>query len=249
MNGASSMQRIVIIGAGGHGREQLDLISAINTVSSRYRVEGFVVDPEYAAPGKKIAGLPVLGGVDWLATHARDVVAVCAIGGSAARMRTVERLRDTSVGFETLVHPAATVSDTATLEEGAIVCAGSVLTSGVRVGAHAHVGVGSVVSHDCVLEAFASLAPGCRLAGAVRVAVGAQLGVGTVVRDRITIGTWSITGAGAVAVDDVPADSTVMGVPARPVETRSSGWQNETPSTEGKPAARHLGAERVGGGS
>lgn len=231
MTAPSGMQRIAIIGVGGHGREQLDLIAAINATGLRYALEAFVVDHEYAEIGKQVQGLPVHSGLDWLEAHREDVVAVCAIGDSAARARIVGRLRDVGVRFATLVHPAAVVSESATISEGAIVCAGSVVTTDVRVGQHVHIGVGSIVSHDCVLSDFASLAPGCRLAGAVHIGSGALLGVATAVRDRVSLGAWSITGAGTVVVNDTPADSTVVGVPARVVTSRQPGWQHgDTPS-------------------
>lgn len=222
---APGMRRIAIIGIGGHGREQLDLIAAINLVGRRYTVEGFVVDCEYAVAGDQMRGLPVHSGLDWIEARRENVVAVCAIGDSARRARVVGRLQQAGVRFETLIHPAAIVSESATISEGAIVCAGSILTTDVRVGAHVHIGVGSIVSHDCVLGEFASLAPGCRLAGTVHIGSGALLGIGTTIRDRVSVGAWSITGAGTVVIDDIPADSTVVGIPARVVATRQPGWQ------------------------
>jgi sugar O-acyltransferase (sialic acid O-acetyltransferase NeuD family) len=223
--GASGVKRIAIIGAGGHGREQLDLIAAVVAAGGAVQVEGFVVDAELAPPDGGVRGLPVLGGLEWLEAHRREVGAVCAIGGSAARFGVIERLAAYDVRFETLIHPAASVSSSARLGEGAIVCAGAVLTSDVVLGAHVHVGVGGVVSHDCVLGDFTSLAPGVRLAGAVRVGAGAWLGVGTVVRDRVAVGAWSITGAGTVVLDDLPPDTTAVGVPAHVISTRPPGWQ------------------------
>lgn len=221
------MKRIAIIGAGGHGREQLDLIAALAAAGEAVRVEGFVVDAELAPPERQVRGLPVLGGLDWLEAHRRDVLAVCAIGGSAARAGVIARLAGCDVRFERLVHPTASVASSVRLGEGAIVCAGAVLTSDVVLGAHVHVGIGGLVSHDCIVGDFASLAPGVRLAGAVRIGAGAWLGVGTVVRDRATIGAWSITGAGTVVLDDVPPDTTAVGVPAHVISTRSPGWQRD----------------------
>lgn len=221
------MKRIAIIGAGGHGREQLDLIAALAAAGEAVRAEGFVVDADLAPPDGRVRGLPVLGGLDWLEAHRREVVAVCAIGGSAARAGVIARLGGCDVRFESLIHPAASVSGSVRLDEGAIVCAGAVLTSDVVLGAHVHIGIGGIVSHDCVLGDFASLAPGVRLAGAVRVGAGAWLGVGTVVRDRATIGEWSITGAGTVVLDDVPPDTTAVGLPAHVISTRPPGWQRD----------------------
>lgn len=222
-----SLTRLVLVGAGGHAREQRELIRAINAVAPRYAIEGFVVDRGYPAPGEKLRELPVLGGLDWLEAHRDEVAVVCAIGDSADRARMVARLRALGARFETLVHPGAIVSGTAELGEGAIVCAGAILTADLAIGAHSHVGAGSIVSHDCVLEDFVSLSPACHLAGAVHVERGARLGIGTTVRDRVTLGAWCITGAGAVVIANVAPNTTVVGVPARTVATRPAGWQDD----------------------
>jgi sugar O-acyltransferase (sialic acid O-acetyltransferase NeuD family) len=221
------MGPLVILGAGGHGREQLDLIRALDGAAGRREVLGFIVDPHYGKPGEPVAELSILGGLDWLESRAGDVELVCAIGSPASRAALVARAEAAGASFATLVHPSATVGERVVLGSGVIVSAGAVLTCDIELGAHVHVNVGSSISHDCVLEPYATLAPGCRLAGAVRVGRGAELGVGAAVADGRQIGQWSIVGAGAVVVDDVSPDCTVVGVPARSIRQRASGWQNE----------------------
>lgn len=218
------MRDLVIIGAGGHAREQLDLVAAINRVAPTYEVLGFLVDPPYAAPGDRVRGLPVLGNIEWLSGRGGTVEVVCGIGDPATRCRMVEGAKPLGARFPAIVHPSAVLSESVALGEGAIVSAGVVLSSDVHIGPHAHVNVGASLSHDCVLAEFVSVAPGARLAGCVEAEAGAQLGVGTIVSDRKRIGAWSITGAGAVVVNDVPPNTTVVGVPARVVKCREAGW-------------------------
>jgi serine O-acetyltransferase len=45
-----------------------------------------------------------------------------------------------------------------------------------------------------------------------------HVGPGAVVRDRLRVGDHAVVGMGAVAVKDVEAGTTVLGVPARPVD-------------------------------
>jgi acetyltransferase-like isoleucine patch superfamily enzyme len=53
------------------------------------------------------------------------------------------------------------------------------------------------------------------MGGDVRIGEGALIGIGAVVLPRVSIGAWSTVGAGAVVTKDVPAGTTVVGVPAR----------------------------------
>jgi len=191
-----SRQKVVILGAGGHAREQFDLITAINEVKSRYDVLGFIADPKYAPADRHLRGLPVLGGLEWIADRQGEVEVVAAIGASSLRRHLVERLRGLGARFSTLIHPSAQIGEAVELGEGVIVSAGTILTSDIEIGDHTHVNVASSVSHDCVLGQFVSLAPGVRLSGNVRVGDGCQLGTGSVFSDRTSIGEWSITGAG-----------------------------------------------------
>ncbi len=228
MTKRSGRREVVILGGGGHAREQLDLIAAINEVEPRYEVLGFIVDPQFAPPEGQVRGLPVLGGLEWIADRRDDVEVVGAIGASSTRRNLVERVRGVGGRFCALIHPSAQIGGSVSLGEGVIVSAGAVLTSDIEIGDHTHINIASTVSHDCVVGNFVSLAPGVRLAGWVRVGEGCEIGAGTVCSDRTSIGAWSVTGAGTAVIADVAANTTVVGVPARIIDERPSGWQESS---------------------
>lgn len=216
-------QPIVIFGAGGHGREILQIIRDINAVRPTWQFTGFLVDEAFAGAAAA-TGLQILGDISWLAAHP-DVHVVVALGPPAARRRVVQRIRARHANpFPVLVHPRAWIGAGVVLQEGAVVCAGAMLTTDIRIGAHAHVNVASTIAHDAVLEDFATLGPGVHLAGHVRLGEGVELGTGCVVIPGCSVGSWARVGAGAVVTAAVADDSTVVGVPARPVSSRPPGW-------------------------
>jgi len=150
-------------------------------------------------------------------------------GDMPATKAMLEKLDAAGVSSPILVHPRAWVGRNVALGPGTQVAAGAMVSTDVTVGRHVIVNQGSSVAHDVALDDFATLAPGVRLSGAVRVGEGADVGTGAVVIQGLTIGAWSICGAGAVVVSDVPANTTVVGVPAKVIKERSAGW-HEAPS-------------------
>lgn len=209
---------LVVYGAGGMGQEVADL-----AISAGWRVMGFIDDdPELR--GKQVLGLPVLGGRSWLAGG--EVPVFVAVGAPASRKRVVGELGEMGVSEAgPLIHPTAYVGLGCAVGPGSVVAAGATLTADVQIGRYVIVNAGATVSHNSRLADFATVAPGAHLAGNTRVEEGADIGVGASVIQGLTVGPWSVVGAGAVVIEDVEADKTVVGCPARVIRTREPGWQ------------------------
>jgi UDP-perosamine 4-acetyltransferase len=208
--------RLLILGAGAHGQAVADLLLE----SSKFTVVGFC-DVDAGLVGARVLDAPVLGDdatgiAAFRAGHADG--ALVGIGNTAldARRRAFERLVAAGVPTPTAVHPRAIVARSATLGPGTVVFAGAVLGARVSLGANVVVYSGAVVEHDSVLEDHAYLGPGAVLAGAAIVRAGAFLGAGAVLLPGMEIGAGATVAAGAVVTESVAANSTVVGVPARP---------------------------------
>jgi sugar O-acyltransferase (sialic acid O-acetyltransferase NeuD family) len=212
--------RLAIVGAGGHGREVLDVVEARNRDGAGLEVLGFVADRfDEAVLSRRAAGH--LGTVDALvagqiAALDGDVVFVLAVGDPATRDALERRLEAIGATWAPpLVHPEASVGSDVELGDGTVVAAGARLTTNLRVGRHVQVNVNAVISHDCTVADHATLSPGVLVNGAGSIGTGVLLGTGAVVTPGHSVGEWAVVGAGAVVVDDVPAGVTAVGVPAR----------------------------------
>jgi sugar O-acyltransferase (sialic acid O-acetyltransferase NeuD family) len=203
---------LVIVGAGGHGREMLDIVEAINREHQRFDVRGFVADEaEVELVARR--GVPWLGGIDEL--KGIDASYVIGIGSSEARRRIDAELRDAGKEPATLIHPLASLGSDLRLGAGVVAAAGARLTTNVTMGRHSQLNVNAVVSHDCDVGAYVTLSPGVLVNGDCRIGDGAFLGTGAVVVRGHSVGAGAVIGAGAVVVDDVPERVTAKGVPAR----------------------------------
>lgn len=210
--------KIAIVGAGGHAREVLDIVRARGDEAI-----GFLVESGFGEPGVVIHGLPILGHLEWIGRR-EDARIICGVGAPDVRHRLVRRAEEYGAMFGTAVHPNAVMTEWTSVGAGVVIAAGAIITNEIVLGDHVHINVACTVSHDCRLEDFVTLSPGTHLAGGVTVGEGSFFGVGAVVLPRVTIGAWSTVGAGAVVTDDVPPNTTVVGVPAREVNSRQPGW-------------------------
>jgi sugar O-acyltransferase (sialic acid O-acetyltransferase NeuD family) len=204
---------VVIVGAGGHGRELLDIVEAVNRHEPTFEFLGFLDDDERDRETLRRRGVKVLGPVKLLAEL--DVCYALGLGSGGLR-RKVDAV---ATRYErvpvTLRHPVTTIGSDVRLGPGTVMAAGSRITTNVTTGRHVHLNIGATVSHDCVLHDYATLSPGVHLSGNVTLADEVFLGTGAVVIPGVSIGSAARIGAGAAVVGDVPAGVLAVGVPAR----------------------------------
>ncbi|NNE73497.1 MAG: acetyltransferase [Acidimicrobiales bacterium] len=218
---APAPRALVIVGAGGHGRETLDIIEAINAATAIPATHpthpGLIHFVGFFDDGVPDALLLARRNVETVGTVAdlaeRDEEFVIAVGDPATRRVIAATLARPAASA--LVHPESTLGSDIELGDGVLIAARAALTTNVRLGAHTHCNPGVVVSHDCRVGDFVSLSPGVILNGNVSIGDDVLVGAGAVLLPGVTVGDRATIGAGAVVVDDVDPDTTVVGNPAR----------------------------------
>ncbi len=204
------MKDLIIIGAGGFGREVAWLVDRINSVKPQWNLLGFVDDnPELKS--KKIDKYSVLGNIDDLRQY-KNAYVVCCIANTEVRKKIVNKIKN---AFATLVDPAAILSDRVKIGEGSVICAGVVITVDISIGKHNIIDVNSTVGHDAVLEDFVTLYPGVNISGNTVIENGVQLGTGCQVLQGLRVGENTFVGAGAVVTKNLPSSCVAVGVPAK----------------------------------
>ena len=212
---------LAIIGAGGFGREIVDVVTSnmsaqAEGASQDFRLVGFADDGK---PNLKLLdrlGLPLLGSIDDLAQDMPDTLYVIGIGDCGTRRQIDQRLTNAGLRPASVRHASAIQGPDVRLGLGHILCAGSVMTTNIEVGRHFHLNLCATVGHDCTIGDYVTVSPGVNISGGVDVGNAVLFGTNASVLPGISIGDDATIGAGSVVTDDVETGSTVVGIPARP---------------------------------
>jgi len=195
---------VYVAGAGGVGRETLDIALAAGVPVTAFLDDGLA--------GATVRDRPVLAPLD--ATPGASYVV--AIADPGARRRLSARLDAAGLSPTTLVHPRAVIGPETVVGPGTLVHANVHISSSVRAGRHCQFHYNATVGHDAVLADFVTIYPGANVAGSVQLGAGATVGSNAAVLQGLVVGAGAFVGAGAVVTRDVEPDQVVVGVPARP---------------------------------
>jgi UDP-perosamine 4-acetyltransferase len=205
----------VIIGDGGHAKQVLDILLRC----PEFQVVGLTTARPQAV-GEDVLGVPILGTDDILPQLREEgvigaIIGVGSVGDAAWRRRLFVQTQH--LGFQMIqaLHPSCILGRTVVLKTGVVLMARSVVGSGTTISDNVIVNTGAQLDHDCYVGAHAHIAPGAHVAGEVEIGDGAHIGIGATLVQGVHVGAGAIIGAGAVVLHGVPANVTVVGVPAR----------------------------------
>ena len=209
------MKDIIIIGAGGFGREVAWLIEDINKEKLEWNIVGFV-DDNASTQGSEINGYKVVGDINWLKDQ--EIYVVNAIGDPIIKKKVMDRLGGSKNKYPILIHPSVIYSERVTFGEGSIICAGNILTVNIKIGKHVIINLDCTIGHDAVIGSYSTVLPSVNISGYVNTEECVNIGTGSAIIQGVSIGKNTIIGAGAVVVKDLPANCTAVGSPAKPIK-------------------------------
>ena len=205
------MNRLIIIGASGHGRVVADIAKLCG-----YKEIVFLDNnPEL----KECSGYPVLGS-DTMSTELEGGLFI-AVGNSEMRQKLMDR--DSERFFPILIHPRAVIAEDVIIAKGSVVMAGSVINPGAKIGKGCIVNTSSSIDHDCTVGDYCHVSVGSHLSGTVALGNHVWIGTGATVSNNVNICSDVVIGAGAVVINDVKESGTYVGVPVRKMGSKDNG--------------------------
>lgn len=207
------MKRLIIIGAGGFGREVLAWARQCPEFRRDWEIAGFL-DDNLEATAAYVIDVPILGRVDaW--QPASDDLFVCAIANPAAKRRCTTQIEQRGGIFTRLIHPSVIFGERVELADGVILCPRATLTCDIKVGRHSAINLFTAVGHDARIGNYCQMHSYTEACGHVVLENEVLMGTHATILPGKRVGQGAVVGAGSVVLSDVPAGVTVVGTPAK----------------------------------
>jgi sugar O-acyltransferase (sialic acid O-acetyltransferase NeuD family) len=213
------MHNILIFGAGGFGKEILDILSLTPSFEG---AKVFFLDDSVPV-GNGLDGAIVVGSSDYLKTAENSIVTI-AIGTPRIRCILTQRVIEAKLPFATIIDHTAQLRRNAQVGTGSILCANTILSVNAHIGEHNVVNIGATISHDVTTGPYTVISPGAIILGEVTIGEGVEIGAGAIIHPQVKIGNWCKIAMGAVVYKDVPDNAIVSGNPARIMIIQPENW-------------------------
>ena len=197
------MNRLIIIGASGHGKVVADIACRLGYTD--------IVFLDNNPKLEKCAGFSVLGSDKMVKDLDGDVFVAIGNANTRKKLMTDNQGRR----FPVLIHPSAVVAGDVQIGVGSVVMAGVVINPGTSIGMGCIVNTSSSVDHDCLIGDYCHISVGSHLCGTVAVGDNTWIGAGATISNNVDICADCLIGAGAVVVRDIDEPGTYIGIPAK----------------------------------
>lgn len=217
------MKDIIIIGAGGVGKEVTFIIEQINKVKQTWNILGIIDDNE-KLHGSTINGYKVLGGLSYLnkyLNNEKKPELIVAMADYNIKKGIVNKLNN-KFNFATIIHPEVEIHNTIKVGKGSIIYNGVIMTTNITIGNHVLISPKCGIGHDSILKDYVSLLWNVNISGKDIIEEGVFVGSAATIIQGKRIGQGAIIGAGAVVIKDISNNTTNVGVPSKTIKIMKS---------------------------
>ena len=198
---------LLLIGAGGHCRSCIDLISCIPD----FGIAG-VVDRD-GSDSKEVMGHNVIGTDSMLEVLLEKFnqvhITVGQIKTSKIRINLFNRAKSYGAKFPVLISPSAYLSQRAKIDEGSVLMHLTIINSEAEVGKNCIINNMVLIEHDTIIGSHCHISTGALINGAVVIDDGCFVGSGAILHEGVKVGANSVIGAGQIVKTDIKANTVI----------------------------------------
>lgn len=206
------MKELIIVGAGGFGRELLQMVKEINAGKCKWKIKGFIDDCLEALDPYE-CDYKVIGTIaDWRPQE--NEVFACAIANPEMKKKVTQDLMQRGAEFTSIVHPDARISEFCKLGKGIVVFSSAAVSVNTRVGDFVTL-LASGIGHDVEIGDYSTISANCDITGGVKIANNVFVGTSVTIVPQVKVGEGAYICAGSVVMTKVRANTKVIGYPAK----------------------------------
>ena len=195
------MDKILLIGAGGHARSCIDVLEEEN----QYEIAGLIEKGESIS--NESLGYPIIGTDDDLKVlqqqYKNALITVGQIKSPKIRIKLYQLLKELDFTLPVIISSHAYVSKHAQIGEGSIIMHGVIINANAKIGNNCIINNSALIEHDAVIGDHCHIATGGIINGEVFVGNETFIGSGAITKQCISIGNNCIVNAGIVLKRDV----------------------------------------------
>lgn len=207
------LNKIVLIGGGGHCCSVIDVIEEEN----KFIIAGIVDKPELL--GNKINDYKFIATDSDLPRLIQEFeyffITIGHIESNKIRVKMFDKIVSAGGKIPTIISPYSYVSKRAKLQDGTIVMHHAFVNANAFVGKNSIINTGSIIEHDANVGDNCHISTGALVNGNCSIKNDCFIGSGSVLMQGIVVGQGSLVGAGSIVLKDVTALSKVAGNPSR----------------------------------
>lgn len=207
------MKNLIIIGAGGCGREVLQIAKDVNRLHPTWNIKGFLDDRADALDGLR-CDVTVIGSTESYVPQPDDQF-VCCIGNSEVRKAIIDKMSEKGAEFVNVIHPTSLIADSALLGKAVILYPYSIISDNAEIGDGCIVNMHSTIAHDSKLGEYCTISAHCDVTGMCTVGARVFMGSGARMVPGSKVGNDVFICAGSTVMSRLKDGAKVIGVPAK----------------------------------
>lgn len=209
------MKNIVIVGAGGLGREILCYVKDCIKFGANWEVKGFIDDNKESLKNYPWCDKIISTISDYtLDVDDELIIAICE---PKVKKGVIKSLKQKGAKFASLIHPTCTIGENNTLGEGVVLCPYSGITCDASLGDFVFLNRHTSIGHNAKVGSYSSLSSYCDITGYATLGEGVFMASHSCVAPSVKVGNWSRVGINSAVISKIKDNNSVFGTPAQKI--------------------------------